>query len=51
MADRLKIPSTAEYSIKNTQAIGYASGSSGERIPTEPAIIEIVKKYKSMKVK
>ena len=44
-------PSTAEYSIKNTQAIGYASGSSGERIPTEPAIIEIVKKYKSMKVK
>lgn len=44
-------PDTAEYSIKNTQAVGYASGSSGERIPTEPAIIEIVKKYKSMKVK
>jgi predicted TIM-barrel enzyme len=44
-------PETAEYSIVNTQALGYASGSSGERIPTESAVIEIVKKYKSMKVK
>jgi len=44
-------PDTAEYSIKNTDAVGYASGSSGERIPTEPAVIEIVKKYKAMKVK
>ncbi len=44
-------PETAEYSIKNTDAVGYASGSSGERIPTEPAIIEIVKRYKAMKVK
>lgn len=44
-------PETAEYSIKNTQAVGYASGSSGERIPTEPAVIEIVKKYKAMKVR
>jgi predicted TIM-barrel enzyme len=44
-------PETAEYSIKNTEAVGYASGSSGERIPTEPAIIEIVKKYKAMKIR
>jgi predicted TIM-barrel enzyme len=44
-------PETAEYSIKNTQAVGYASGSSGERIPAEPAVIEIVKKYKAMKVR
>lgn len=43
-------PETAEYSIKNTEAVGYASGSSGERIPTEPAIIEIVNKYKAMKI-
>jgi predicted TIM-barrel enzyme len=44
-------PETAEYSIKNTDAVGYASGSSGERIPTESAIVEIVKKYKAMKIK
>lgn len=46
-----KDPETAEYSIKNSPAVGYASGSSGERIPTEPAIVEIVKKYKAMKLK
>jgi len=44
-------PATAEYSIKNTHAVGHASGSSGERIPTEPAIVEIVKRYKAMKIK
>jgi predicted TIM-barrel enzyme len=43
-------PITAEYSIINSDASGYASGSSGERIPTERAIIEIVKNFKSMKV-
>ena len=40
---------TAAYSIQNSGAVGYASGSSGERIPTEPAIIDIVKRYKSIK--
>lgn len=44
-------PETAEYSIKNSDAVGYVSGSSGERIPTESAIIEMVKKYKNMKIK
>jgi predicted TIM-barrel enzyme len=44
-------PETAEYSIKNSDAVGYASGSSGERTPTESAVIEIVKKYKAMKIK
>lgn len=41
--------STAAYSIQNSDAVGYASGSSGERVPTEAAIIEIVKKYKAIK--
>ncbi len=41
-------PETAEYSIKNSDAVGYASGSSGERVPTESAVIEMVKKYKSI---
>lgn len=31
-------PDTAAYSIHNTEAVGYASGSSGERIPTESAL-------------
>ncbi|HAS91468.1 MAG TPA: hypothetical protein DCS12_04235 [Clostridiales bacterium] len=44
-------PVTAECSIKNTGAAGYLSGSSGERIPTETSVIEIVKKYKNMKMK
>jgi len=39
---------TAQYSILHTDAVGYASGSSGERIPTEKAIIDITKEYKVM---
>ncbi len=40
---------SAEYSITHSDAIGYASGSSGERIPTEQAVVEITRQYKTMK--
>ena len=43
-------PVTAEYSLKNSGAVGYASGSSGERVPTEEAVITVTKKYKDMKI-
>lgn len=39
---------TAQYSIIHTDAAGYASGSSGERIPTEEAVVEITRQYKAM---
>ncbi|MBQ4339779.1 MAG: phosphoenolpyruvate hydrolase family protein [Firmicutes bacterium] len=39
---------TAQYSIAHSGAVGYASGSSGERIPTESAVMEITRQYKSM---
>ena len=42
---------TAQYSIANSDADGYASGSSGERTPTENAVIAITREYKSIKVK
>lgn len=42
---------TAEYSLIHTCAAGYASGSSGERIPTETAVIEITRRYKNCRVK
>ncbi len=45
-----KDPATAEYSIANTEAVGYAAGSSGERMPTEKAIIEVTKAYKNIGV-
>lgn len=41
---------TAQYSIAHSGAAGYASGSSGERIPTEEAVVEITRQYKSMKL-
>ncbi len=40
---------TAEYSIVRSGAAGYAAGSSGERIPTEKAIVDTVRQYKAMK--
>jgi predicted TIM-barrel enzyme len=46
-----KDPETAEYSMIHSGAVGYAAGSSGERMPTEQAIIEVTRKYKKMKVK
>ena len=39
---------TAKYSIQNSGAVGYASGSSGERVPTEKAVVEITRRYKSI---
>ncbi len=41
---------TAQYSITHSDAVGYASGSSGERIPTEQAVVKITRQYKSMKL-
>ncbi len=40
---------TASYSIINSGAVGYASGSSGERVPTEKAVIEITQDYKKIR--
>lgn len=45
-----KDPETAEYSIKHSGAVGYAAGSSGERLPTESAVIEVTRSYKRMKL-
>lgn len=45
-----KDPETAEYSILHSGAVGYAAGSSGERLPTENAIVEVTKSYKNMKL-
>lgn len=41
-----KDPSSARYSIINSDAVGYAAGSSGERIPTEQAVVDITRSYK-----
>ena len=45
-----KDPTTAEYSIVNSDAVGYAAGSSGERLPTEEAVVDVTKSYKNMKL-
>ena len=45
-----KDPQTAEYSILHSSAVGYAAGSSGERLPTENAIVDVTKSYKNMKL-
>ncbi len=45
-----KDPASAEYSIVNSDAVGYAAGSSGERMPTEKAVIEVTKSYKNIKL-
>jgi predicted TIM-barrel enzyme len=45
-----KDPETAEYSIVHTDAVGYAAGSSGERMPTEKAVSEVTRMYKTMKL-
>lgn len=41
---------SAKHSIINTKAHGYAAGSSGERIPTEEAVIGITKEYKNINI-
>jgi predicted TIM-barrel enzyme len=43
-----KDPETAAYSIRNSAAVGYAAGSSGERVPTEQAVIAATAAYKGM---
>jgi predicted TIM-barrel enzyme len=45
-----KDPETAEYSIIHSDAVGYAAGSSGERMPTEKAISEVTRQYKEMRL-
>jgi len=45
-----KDPTSAEYSIVNSDAVGYAAGSSGERMPTEKAVVEVTKSYKNIKL-
>ena len=42
---------TASYSVQYSAAHGYASGSSGERMPTENAVIEITRQYKEIRLK
>ena len=46
-----KDPASDQYSIVNSDAVGYAAGSSGERIPTEKAVIEVTRSYKEMLLK
>lgn len=41
---------TARYSIINSDAVGYAAGSSGERLPTEKAVVEITRQYKEIRL-
>lgn len=41
-------PETAAYSIAHSDAVGYAAGSSGERVPTERAIVAITRAYKEI---
>ena len=45
-----KDPESAEISLKNTGAVGYAAGSSGERMPTEQAVSDITRRFKLMKI-
>ena len=43
-----KDPETAEYSLLHSGAVGYAAGSSGERLPTENAVVAVTRSYKKM---
>jgi predicted TIM-barrel enzyme len=45
-----KDPETAAYSIRHSGAVGYAAGSSGERMPTEEAVIAATAAYKRISV-
>lgn len=42
---------TAAYSIANSDAVGYAAGSSGERVPTEQAIVAVTRAYKEVRLR
>jgi predicted TIM-barrel enzyme len=41
---------TAQYSIVHSGAVGYACGSSGERIPTEQAVLAVTRQFKAMRL-
>lgn len=41
---------TARASIERTDAVGYASGSSGERLPAETAITDITQRFREIKI-
>lgn len=45
-----KDPATAAYSIEHSDAVGYAAGSSGERMPTEQAVVEATRLYKAIRL-
>jgi predicted TIM-barrel enzyme len=43
-----KDPDTVAYSIAHSDAVGYAAGSSGERVPTEIAVVDATRQYKQI---
>ena len=43
-------PGTAAYSVANSDAVGYAAGSSGERVPTEQAVVAVTRAYKEIRL-
>lgn len=45
-----KDPASAAYSIEHSEAVGYAAGSSGERLPTEQAVVETTRLYKAIRM-
>jgi predicted TIM-barrel enzyme len=44
-----KDAASAAYSIEHSDAVGYAAGSSGERTPTEQAVIAVTREYKAIR--
>ena len=42
---------SAAYSIAHSDAAGYAAGSSGERLPTEHAVIDTTTRYKEIRLR
>jgi len=47
----LETPEETKYVYENADVVGYVGASSIERIPVEEAIINIVKKFKSVIIK
>jgi predicted TIM-barrel enzyme len=45
-----KDPESAAYAITHSGADGYAAGSSGERVPTERAVIDTTEQYKQIRL-
>ena len=44
-------PESLQKVLEKTQAVGFVSGSAIERTPVEPFLIDVCKKFKSVKVK